>query len=98
VLNSGPPETEIHAVPTTQWDRKLFSAEGLPKTALGSFFSASYLGKLGDRPNHGIIISGVMTLAICLPEPQAYVIEAWQLIGLRFAMGLALGGLSILRT
>jgi MFS family permease len=61
--------------------------------ALGSFFSASYLGKLGDRLNHWIIISGGMAFAACLLVPQAYVVEAWQLIGLCFAMGLALGGL-----
>jgi MFS family permease len=62
-------------------------------TALGSVFSASYLGKLGDRLNHWIIISACMAVAAGLLVPQAYAVAAWQLIGLRFAMGLALGGL-----
>jgi MFS family permease len=61
--------------------------------ALGSILSASHLGKLADRINHWIVIAGSMALAACLLVPQAYVTEAWQLIGLRFAMGLALGGL-----
>jgi MFS family permease len=61
--------------------------------ALGSILSASHLGKLADRINHWVVIAGSMALAACLLLPQAYVTEAWQLIGLRFAMGLALGGL-----
>jgi MFS family permease len=61
--------------------------------ALGSIVSASRVGKLADRMNHWIVIAGSMALAACLPVPQAYVSEAWQLIGLRFAMRLALGGL-----
>jgi MFS family permease len=69
------------------------SALVISAAALGSFFSASYLGKLGDRLNPWIVISGCMSLAACLLVPQAYVVNAWQLIGLRFAMGLALGGL-----
>jgi MFS family permease len=62
-------------------------------TALGSVLSASYLGKLGDRLNPWIIIAACMAAAACLLLPQAYAVAAWQLIGLRFAMGLALGGL-----
>jgi MFS family permease len=61
--------------------------------ALGSIVSASRIGKLADRMNHWIVIAGSMAVAACLLVPQAYVSEAWQLIGLRFAMGLALGGL-----
>jgi len=61
--------------------------------ALGSIVSASPIGKLADRTNHWIVIAGSMAFAACLLVPQAYVSAAWQLIGLRFAMGLALGGL-----
>ena len=61
--------------------------------ALGSIVSASRLGKLADQMNHWIVIAGSMALAACLLVPQAFVTEVWQLIGLRFAMGLALGGL-----
>jgi MFS family permease len=62
--------------------------------ALGSVVSASPVGKLADRTNHWIVIAGSMALAARLLVPQAYVSGAWQLItSLRFAMGLALGGL-----
>jgi MFS family permease len=62
-------------------------------TALGSILSASRLGRLADRMNHWIVIAISMAVAACLLVPQAYVNAAWQLIGLRFAMGLVLGGL-----
>jgi MFS family permease len=61
--------------------------------ALGSILSASPLGKLADSTNHWIVIAASMALAACVLVPQGYVSEAWQLIGLRFAMGLGLGGL-----
>jgi MFS family permease len=40
-----------------------------------------------------IVIAGSMAFAACLLVPLAYVSGAWQLISLRFTMGLALGGL-----
>ncbi len=61
--------------------------------ALGSILSASRLGRLADRIGHSRIIIGALGVAALLLIPQAFVKEAWQLIGLRFLMGLALGGL-----
>lgn len=61
--------------------------------ALGSILSASRLGKLADRIGHWTIIIGALVVAALLLIPQAFVTNAWQLIGLRFLMGLALGGL-----
>ena len=61
--------------------------------ALGSIVSASRLGKLADRVGHWRVVVGCMTVAALLLIPQALVTSAWQLIVLRFAMGLALGGL-----
>jgi MFS family permease len=61
--------------------------------ALGSILSASRLGKLADRIGHWTVI--VCCLAVCaaLLIPQAFVTAGWQLVGLRFLMGLSLGGL-----
>jgi MFS family permease len=61
--------------------------------ALGSILSASRLGKLADSVGHWNVI--VCALAVCalLLIPQAFVTQSWQLVGLRFLMGLALGGL-----
>jgi DHA1 family multidrug resistance protein-like MFS transporter len=61
--------------------------------ALGSILSASRLGKLADRIGHWPVISGALLAAGLLLIPQAFVTSAWQLILLRFLMGLALGGL-----
>ncbi len=61
--------------------------------ALGSILSASRLGKLADRIGHWPVIAGALAIAGLLLIPQAFVNASWQLIGLRFLMGLALGGL-----
>ncbi len=61
--------------------------------ALGSIISASRLGKLADRVGHWTVIIGCLLVAAALLIPQAFVTAGWQLIGLRFLMGLALGGL-----
>ncbi|HEX2941551.1 MAG TPA: MFS transporter [Rhodopila sp.] len=61
--------------------------------ALGSILSASRLGKLADRIGHWTVIVGCLMAAALLLIPQAFVTAGWQLVGLRFLMGLALGGL-----
>lgn len=61
--------------------------------ALGSIISASWLGKLADRKGHLRIITLALGAAGLLLIPQAFVTSGWQLIALRFIMGLALGGL-----
>lgn len=61
--------------------------------ALGSILSASRLGKLADRIGHWNVIIGALAISALLLIPQAFVTQGWQLILLRFLMGLALGGL-----
>jgi|GEM_PF-58188 MFS family permease len=61
--------------------------------ALGSILSASYLGKLADRIGHSRVIIHALIVAALLLIPQTFVATGWQLIALRFLMGLALGGL-----
>lgn len=61
--------------------------------ALGSILSSSHLGRLADRIGHWNVIIGALAAAAVLLVPQAFVTESWQLIALRFLMGLALGGL-----
>lgn len=61
--------------------------------ALGSILSASRLGKLADRVGHWRVLIGALAASALLLIPQAFVTAGWQLIGLRFLMGLALGGL-----
>lgn len=61
--------------------------------ALGSIVSASRLGKLADRVGHWNVIIGALVVSALLLIPQAFVSAGWELVGLRFLMGLALGGL-----
>ncbi|TPN38770.1 multidrug efflux MFS transporter [Mesorhizobium sp. B2-3-3] len=61
--------------------------------ALGTILSASWLGKLADRVGHWNVVVGALAVSALLLIPQALVTNGWQLIGLRFLMGLALGGL-----
>jgi len=61
--------------------------------ALGAILSSSHLGKLADRVGHWRIINICLAVAALLLIPQAFVTSGWQLIALRFLMGLALGGL-----
>ncbi len=61
--------------------------------ALGSILSASQLGRLADRVGHWTVLVASLSIAAALLIPQAFVTSEWQLIVLRFLMGLALGGL-----
>ena len=61
--------------------------------ALGTILSSSWLGKLADRVGHWNVVVGALAVSALLLIPQAFVTDSWQLIGLRFLMGLALGGL-----
>jgi MFS family permease len=65
----------------------------LSAAALGSILSASWLGKLADRVGHWNVIVGCLAVSALLLVPQAFVSSGWQLVVLRFLMGLSLGGL-----
>lgn len=61
--------------------------------AFGSILSASALGRLADRVGHWRVVVAALAVSSALLVPQAFVTQAWQLVALRFLMGLALGGL-----
>ncbi|MGN6306915.1 MAG: MFS transporter, partial [Mesorhizobium sp.] len=71
----------------------LVSGIVMSAAALGAILSASYLGKLADQIGHWTVIAGALAAAALLLIPQAFVTAGWQLVALRFLMGLALGGL-----
>ena len=61
--------------------------------ALGSILSASRLGRLADRVGPWTVVTGGLLVSALLLIPQAFVTASWQLVALRFLMGLSLGGL-----
>ena len=69
------------------------SGLAMSAAALGSILSASRLGKFADRVGHWNVIIGCLAASALLLIPQAFVTAGWQLVALRFLMGIALGGL-----
>jgi MFS family permease len=61
--------------------------------AAGAALSSSRLGKLADRIGHWDVVIVCLAVSAVLLIPQAFVTSGWQLIVLRFLMGLSLGGL-----
>jgi MFS family permease len=70
-----------------------FAGLAMSAAAFGSIISASRLGKLADRIGPWTVIACGLAVCALLLIPQAFVANAWQLVFLRFLMGLALGGL-----
>lgn len=67
----------------------VFSASGL-----SNMIAAPILGKLSDRIGaHKIILFALIAAGIFY-IPQAFVTSPWQLMGLRFLMGMIMGGLN----
>ncbi|KWX85728.1 MFS transporter [Paenibacillus riograndensis] len=65
-----------------------FSASGL-----ANIIAAPGLGRLSDRIGaHRVMLAALITAGLIF-IPQAFVQNPWQLMGLRFALGLAAGGL-----
>ncbi|NPD66157.1 MFS transporter [Lichenicola cladoniae] len=61
--------------------------------ALGSVVAAPRMGRLADRIGQRKVVVGGLIASGLLLLPQAAVGNAWELLGLRFLMGIALAGL-----
>jgi len=66
-----------------------FSASGL-----ANIIAAPILGKISDKIGAHKVILVALIIAGIIFIPQAFVRNSWQLIGLRFLLGLVAGGLS----
>jgi MFS family permease len=66
-----------------------FSASGL-----ANIIAAPNLGKLSDKIGAHKVILGALVVTALIYIPQAFVKNVWQLMGLRFLLGLTLGGLN----
>lgn len=66
----------------------VFAASGI-----GTICAAPFLGRIGDRVgNQRVLMFCLMAMAI-LYIPQAFVTNAWEIMGMRFLQGLCVGGL-----
>ena len=66
-----------------------FSASGL-----ANIIAAPRLGRLSDKIGAHKVILAALVIAGIVYIPQAFVRNPWQLMGLRFLLGLTLGGLN----
>ena len=69
------------------------SGLAMSAAALGAILSAARLGKLADRIGHWPVVMVTLAISALLLIPQAFVTAGWELVVLRFLLGLSLGGL-----
>ena len=62
-------------------------------TAFGGILAAPRAGRLADQIGAWHVVIGCLLIASVLLIPQAFVTSGWQLVLLRFLMGMALAGL-----
>ncbi len=75
----------MHNSPTTT----LFSGIVAAVPGIATLFAAPFLGKLGDKVGSDRIIIIGFILAILVYIPMAFVTNVWELIALRFLIGIA---------
>jgi len=71
----------------------LISGLVMAATAFGSMLAAPRVGKLADRVGTWRVIIVCLLVTAALLIPQAFATNAWQLLALRFLMGMSLAGL-----
>lgn len=62
-------------------------------SGLAMLLAAPRMGKLADRMGPRRVLLGALVTTALLSIPQAFVTDPWQLMGLRFAMGVSAAGL-----
>ena len=71
----------------------LISGMAFAASGFGNMLAASQLGKLSDRIGPQKVMLVALIIAGLLFIPQAFVTTPWQLMGLRFLLGIAAAGL-----
>lgn len=72
----------------------LMSGVAFSASGLASIIAAPYLGRLSDRVGAQKVILPAILAAGLVFIPQAFVNNPWQLVALRFLLGLAIAGLN----
>jgi MFS family permease len=71
----------------------MISGVVMSATAFGGILAAPRAGRLADQIGAWHVVIGCLLIASVLLIPQAFVTSGWQLVLLRFLMGMALAGL-----
>jgi MFS family permease len=74
-------------------DVVLYAGAAMSAGAFAAMLAAPTIGRLADSHGHWRVVGVSFALAGGLLVPQAFITAPWQLVGLRFLMGLALAGL-----
>ena len=74
-------------------DVVLYAGAAMSAAAFAAMLAAPTIGRLADRHGHWRVVCLSFALAGLSLAPQAFVTAPWQLVGLRFVMGLTLAGL-----
>ncbi|MBU5466020.1 MFS transporter [Virgibacillus sp. MSJ-26] len=74
-----------------------FSGIAFSAAGLGNLLMTRRLGKLGDRIGYIKILIGLLFMAGIVYLPAAFVTNIWQLVSIRFLLGIAIGGIVPLR-
>lgn len=74
-----------------------FSGIAFSAAGLGNLLMTRRLGRLGDRIGYIKILIGLLFMAGIVYLPAAFVTNIWQLVSIRFLLGIAIGGIVPLR-
>lgn len=74
-----------------------FSGLAFSAAGLGNLLLTRKLGKIGDRVGYIKILIGLLFMAGIVYLPAAFVTNIWQLVVIRFLLGIAIGGIVPLR-
>lgn len=71
----------------------LLAGTAFAASGLSAVLSAPYLGRVSDRVGAEKVLTAALLLAALVSIPQALVTNVWQLIALRFLMGIPIGAM-----
>lgn len=74
-----------------------FSGLAFSAAGLGNLLLTRKLGKIGDKVGYIKILIGLLFMAGIVYLPAAFVTSIWQLVVIRFLLGIAIGGIVPLR-
>ncbi|WP_419880710.1 MFS transporter [Peribacillus sp. B-H-3] len=81
--------SELHG----KTDLAFYSGIAFSAAGLGNLLMATYWGKIGDRYGYIKILVILLFISTIVYFPGAFVTNLWELVAVRFALGIAIGGI-----